>query len=30
VAEVEELEDFPKVAAALAHALFQEERDVAV
>ena len=29
VAEVEELEDFPKVAAALAHALFQEERDVA-
>ncbi len=30
VAEVMELEDFPKVAAALAHALFQEERHVAV
>jgi hypothetical protein len=29
VAEVMELEDFPKVAAALAHALFQEERHVA-
>ncbi|MCP3143885.1 hypothetical protein [Pyxidicoccus xibeiensis] len=30
VAEVVELEDFPKVAAALAHALFQEERHVAL
>ncbi|MFP2923998.1 hypothetical protein ACLESO_02030 [Pyxidicoccus sp. 3LG] len=30
VAEVAELEDFPKVAAALAHALFQEERHVAL
>ncbi|WP_164012287.1 hypothetical protein [Pyxidicoccus trucidator] len=30
VAEVMELEDFPKVAAALAHALFQEERHVAL
>ncbi|MCY1018678.1 hypothetical protein [Pyxidicoccus sp. MSG2] len=29
VAEVMELEHFPKVAAALAHALFQEERHVA-